>query len=91
VRPVEVSVPVVDVGLYDSPAGLALVLANYTYEPVSDLNVRVKSAKGVNSVFSVEQNKEIPFKLDKEGDLEFSLPLKLNDLILLRRAGKTKN
>jgi len=88
-RPVEISSPVVETGLYDSPKGLALVLANFTYEPIKKLDVSVKQAKGVVSVESVEHGK-IPFRLGRDGILRFSLPLGLKDLVLLKRETKTK-
>jgi hypothetical protein len=55
VRLVELSLPVVEAGLYDAPAGTALVLANFTYRPIEGLTVRVPLAKPVWAVRSVEQ------------------------------------
>ena len=37
-RLVELSSPVVEAGVYDAGAGTALVLANFTYQPVAELN-----------------------------------------------------
>lgn len=86
-RPVELSSPVVEAGLYDSPQGLVLVLANYTYEPIKRLEVRVKHAEGVRAVESVEQG-SIPFKLEKDGTVHFSMTLGLNDFVRLERKQK---
>lgn len=85
IRPVELSAPVVETGLYDSPAGMALVLANFAYEPIPTLKVLVRNARGVKSVFSVEANKSLPYQLEPDGTLRFTVPLKWNDLVLLRR------
>ena len=71
-------------------AGLALVIANFTYEPVAAMSVLVRDAKNVVSVFSIEQDKEIPFTIEKDGAVKFTVPLKLNDLILLKRSGTSK-
>ena len=53
-RLVELSHPVVEAGVYDAPAGTALVLANFTYRPIQALTVRVPIAKPIKVVRSVE-------------------------------------
>jgi hypothetical protein len=53
-RLVELSHPVVEAGLYDTAAGTALILANFTYRPIEELKVRVPLAKPVRAVRSVE-------------------------------------
>jgi hypothetical protein len=56
-RLVELSHPVVEAGLYDAPAGTALVLANFTYRPIERLTVRVPLAKPVQVVRSVDHGR----------------------------------
>jgi hypothetical protein len=91
-RLVELSHPVVEAGVYDAPAGTALVLANFTYRPIAALTVRVPLAKSVQVVRSVEHG---PLRFTEErasGELRvqghdsiavFTTRLGLNDIILL--------
>jgi len=60
-RLVELSHPVVEAGVYDAQAGTALVLANFTYEPIRGLRVKVRLPRECKAVRSVEK-----------GPLEFS-------------------
>lgn len=62
-RLVDLSHPVVEAGVFDADAGTALVLANFTYEPISNLVVRlplrqpptaVRSMAGGGLAFTVE-------------------------------------
>ena len=53
-RLVELSAPVVEAGVYDAPTGAALVLANFTYQPIEKLTVRVPLVKDIRGVRSVE-------------------------------------
>ncbi len=53
-RLVELSHPFVEAGVYDAPAGTALILANFTYRPIEALSVRVPLSKPVRVVRSVE-------------------------------------
>jgi hypothetical protein len=59
---VQLSHPVVEAGAYDAPSGIALVLANFTYEPIGDLSIRLAVPRAVQRVRSLEH-----------GPLEFSL------------------
>ena len=88
-RLVELSHPVVEAGVYDAPAGTALVLANFTYEPIASLRVRLAVARPVRSVRSVERGK-LTFRTERQGPpdgarhvVSFALPLGLNDVVLL--------
>jgi hypothetical protein len=56
-RLVELSHAVVEAGVYDAPKGTALVLANFTYQPIEDLRVRLFVPGPVRSVTSVERGK----------------------------------
>lgn len=91
-RLVKLSHPVVEAGLYDAPAGAALVLANFTYRPIEALTVRVPLAKPVQVVRSVEHG---PLRFTEEQASQvlrkqgygsvavFTTRLGLNDIILL--------
>ncbi len=91
-RLVDLSDPVVEAGLYDAPAGTALVLANFTYRSIERLTVRVPLAKSLHGVRSVEHGplrfseEAAPAELRRQGYgsvAVFSTRLGLNDIILL--------
>jgi hypothetical protein len=91
-RLVELSHPVVEAGLYDAPAGTALVLANFTYRRIERLAVRVPLAKRLHGVRSVEHGpvrfaeEAAPEELRRQGYgsvAVFTTRLGLNDIILL--------
>ncbi len=91
-RLVELSHPVVEAGVYDSPKGTALVLANFTYQPIENLKVRLLVPRPVRTVVSVEQGK-LDFSSDataRDGHprgyphaVTFALKLGLNDVVIL--------
>jgi hypothetical protein len=90
-RLVELSQPVVEAGVYDAPAGTALVLANFTYQPIPKLQVRLGLLRPCQSARSLEQGR-LPFKMeatDAAGsrpaypvEIIFETSLGLNDVIL---------
>lgn len=91
-RLVELSQPVVEAGVYDAPAGTALVLANFTYRPIEALTARVPLAKPVQTVRSVEHGalrlteEQASPALRRQGYNSvtvFTTRLELNDVILL--------
>jgi hypothetical protein len=89
---VRLSHGVVEAGIYDADAGTALVLANFTYEPIRQLDVRVSVAKSVKSVRSVTRG-PLKFTIEKLGasdalpgfssQVQFQLDLGLNDIVVL--------
>jgi hypothetical protein len=91
-RLVELSEPVVEAGVFDAPGGTALVLANFTYEPIDGLTARVPTGRAVRSVRSVEQG-NVPFVLETASPalqsqgythvVAFTVSLGLNDVLLL--------
>jgi len=90
-RVVELSHPVVEAGVYDAPTGTALVLANFTYQPIKELRVRLPVTKLPKTVRSVTLG-ELKFSPIAKGSsiakqltkvIEFVLPLGLNDIVLL--------
>ena len=91
-RLVELSHPVVEAGVYDAPEGTALVLANFTYEPIKKLEVRLCVARPPGNVRSVERG---PLRFTTEpaaaGNhspgyprrVTFTLNLGLNDIVIV--------
>ncbi|MGO8927007.1 MAG: hypothetical protein ACLQU3_08985 [Limisphaerales bacterium] len=61
-RLVELSQPVVEAGVFESPQGAALVLANFTYQRISRLGIGLPVSRPPRTVRSLEQ-----------GPLEFTL------------------
>jgi hypothetical protein len=91
-RLAELSHPVVEAGVYDAPAGTALVLANFTYRPIEALTVRLpltKPARGVRSVehgplgFTEEAASPALRRQGYGSVAVFTTRLRLNDIILL--------
>jgi hypothetical protein len=83
-RRAELSVPVIETGVYDAPAGTALVLANFTYAPVTNLAVRLRLPFKPGTVKSAEAG-AIPFaceKADTEWLCAFTMPLGLDDIVI---------
>ncbi len=93
VRPlVELSHPVVEAGVYDAPQGTALILANFTYEPIRELKVRLPVARPVKAVRSIQQGKLRFSSQPAEPQdpppgyghlVTFTLSLGLNDVVLV--------
>ena len=54
-RVVELSHPVVEAGVFESSSGVALVLANFTYEPISRLEIRLPVKRTPKQVRSLEK------------------------------------
>ncbi|MAE62624.1 MAG: hypothetical protein CMJ49_14850 [Planctomycetaceae bacterium] len=91
-RLVTLSHPVVEAGVYDAPDGTALVLANFTYESIDALKVRLAVRGAVKTVRSVEHG-ELKFtsrraakKRQEEGYaryIEFTTKLGISDIILV--------
>ncbi|HEY1380368.1 MAG TPA: beta-galactosidase trimerization domain-containing protein, partial [Gemmataceae bacterium] len=89
---VKLSEPVVEAGVYDAPAGTALVLANFTYRPVAALRVEVPTRGPVAAVTSLTRG-AVPFETAaapspwREDGFphvqRFTVPLGLDDVILL--------
>lgn len=89
--PVGLSHPVVEAGVYDAKAGTALVLANFTYENIPALTVRLPMKAPPAFVRSIEKgplefsSEEAPRELRREGFQQVvacSVELGLNDIIV---------
>ena len=84
ITPVAASdMPVVETNLLTGKNGSALVLANYTYRPISSLTIDVKLSEPVKQAVSVEGSK-VEFEKTKDG-VRLKLPLKWTDIILLKK------
>jgi len=85
-RLVELSHGVVEAGVYDAPAGTALVLANFTYEPIPALKIRLPVPRPIKQVRSLERG-PLPFSVEEvagTGDrvVACELSLGLTDIVL---------
>jgi hypothetical protein len=61
---VTLSHPVVEAGVFDAEAGSALVLANFTYEPIANLAIRLPLKRPPGKVRSMEKG-ELAFAVEK--------------------------
>jgi hypothetical protein len=91
-RLVGLSHPVVEAGVFDADAGTALVLANFTYEPIERLTVRLPVPRRPTSIRSTEQG-DLSWTIEPaaEGDpkgypwvVKFIFKLGLNDVVVAR-------
>jgi len=85
-RLVELSHPLVEAGVYDAPEGTVLVLANFTYEPIEELEVRLDVAKPPRRVVSAERGplkfrSDNPRAANHPHRVTLSLRLGLNDVV----------
>jgi len=77
------NVPVVETSLLTGASGSALVLANYTYEPIKSLSIDVKLSGPIKRAVSTEG---VTVKMTKIlGGVRLELPLDWTDIILLPR------
>lgn len=93
-RLVQLSHPVVEAGIFDASAGSALVLANFTYEPIKELKVELTLPKAIKSIRSTSRQSGISFQSKASTPeqrtagypvtVTFTTPLDLNDIILCK-------
>jgi Beta-galactosidase trimerisation domain len=90
---VKLSEPVVEAGIYDAPAGTALILANFTYNPVKSLQIEIPTHRRILEVNSLAHGPlafktvRAPSPWKQEGYQylhRFSVPLGLDDIIILQ-------
>lgn len=79
----ESSVPVVETDLLTGANGSALILANYTYQPIAALNVDVKVTKPFKQIVSTE-GVRVKYSKLPDGRIRVTLPLKWTDIILFK-------
>ena len=77
------NMPVVETNFLNGANGAAIVLANYTYRPISSLTIDLKTSQPFKQAVSVEGGR-IEIKHLKDG-VRLTLPLKLTDIILLKK------
>ena len=88
-RLAELSHPVVECGVYDAAAGTAVVLANFTYQQIDMLQVRLPVRKPVATVRSAERG-PLEFEMtSRTGStysymVTFAVPLALSDIVVLQ-------
>ena len=84
VKPVaRTDVPVVETSLLAGPKASALVLVNYTYEPVASLSVELRSPVPIKKATSLEHG---PITLQNtEAGVRLVLPLEWTDIVLLEQ------
>ena len=86
------SEPVVEVGIYDTPERTALILANFTYERIDELQIEVPTPQAATSVNSLTHG-ALPFEIlpapspwKEEGYhylQRFTIPLGDDDIVIL--------
>ncbi|NQU11405.1 beta-galactosidase trimerization domain-containing protein [bacterium] len=88
-RLVTLSHPVVEAGVYDAPAGTALVLGNFAYEPIPELKVELPLRRRPKRVAGAEAG-ELKFELwETPGGgaypftIRFTVPLGLNEMVVV--------
>ncbi|MFN4259788.1 MAG: hypothetical protein ACK4RK_10855 [Gemmataceae bacterium] len=87
-RLVELSHPVVEAGVFDADKGTVLVLANFTYQPIAELTIRLPLPKAIQSARSLSKG-PVKFELEKVNDARYpyrvtcTVPLGLNDIVVL--------
>lgn len=90
---VKLSHPVVEVGVYDSPAGTALVMANFTYNTIDELTVTLPMSRVVKAVRLASSSSAIPFKRIELNDqaktngyataIQFTIKLELDEIVVV--------
>ncbi len=90
---VRLSQPVVETGICEAGRGTALVLANFTYQPIPSLEIEMPIRNPVSVVTSMEHG-NIPFQTVAAAKpwrsdgfkkaIRFRMPLGLDDLVLLK-------
>lgn len=79
--PIRCSVPVVDAVLMQAPEAAVIPLSNWSLQPLSDLQLTVRTAREVQRVVSVRHG-ELPWVRDGKA-VRFSLPLQETDFVIL--------
>src|SRR6185436_4544565 len=90
-RLVELSHPVVEAGVFETSTGVALMLGNFTYEPIAHLEIGLPVAQAPKQVRSVEKGplrftvERVPQRLGKPSYgkvVRCSVALGINDVLL---------
>jgi hypothetical protein len=92
---IELSHAVVEAGVYEGPRGVAIVLANFTYEQIEKLTLALPVRSKVTRIHTADNpGAEIPFVTQAatpaqraegfSGVAKFSIPLGLDQIVLIR-------
>ncbi|HEY2951054.1 MAG TPA: hypothetical protein VGK40_00650 [Verrucomicrobiae bacterium] len=90
-RLVELSHPVVEAGVFEAAGGAALVLANFTYEPIDQLEIHLPMKRAPKQVRSLEKGplkftvERAPRNVSAQGNgriVRCAVDLGLNDVLL---------
>lgn len=82
---IKTDVPVVEASLLNGSAGSAIVLVNYTYQPIKMLTIDLKLDRAVKQVVSTQGSKvQLQTAGLPAGQTRLKLPLKSVDIILLK-------
>lgn len=80
---VKTDVPVVEASLLSGSKGSAVVLANYTYEPIESLTIELKFSKPFKTAVSAE-GARVRVTRKSADRITLRLPLKWTDIIILK-------
>ncbi|MBI4646891.1 MAG: hypothetical protein HY738_09940 [Bacteroidia bacterium] len=81
---IKCNTPVIETGIYDSEGASIIVLANFQYKKINNLEVEFSGLKEPEIVYSYEQGQVIfnHFEEDRK-TIKFNLQLDLNDIIIV--------
>lgn len=80
--PIQCNVPLVDAVLMEGEKGAVVPLSNYTLQPLASVTLTVTTKRPVERVESV-RHKTIRFTRKRPNQVEFKLPLRETDFVLL--------
>ncbi len=90
----QLSSPVVEAGVYDAPGGIAVVLANFTYTPIDELEVVLPVRGPIRSVTTASSKKPLAFETEAApgplaadgypNRIRFKLNLGLDEIVLVQ-------
>ncbi len=80
---IKTNIPVVETNLLTGSNGSAIVLANYTYQPIKSLIIDVKIPKPIKTAVSIE-GKNVKILKQEAGRITLELPLDWTDIIILK-------
>lgn len=92
---VELSQPVVEAGVYEGPNGIAIVLANFTYQKIPELEIKLPIRSEVSQIQTADNlENAIPFSIEPAAEtqkregysqvVKFNISLGLDQIVLIR-------
>ncbi len=79
----QASVPVIETNLLEAPNGLAVVLVNYTYQPIKSLILTVRTDRPIKSATSADGASVKILSRDKE-KVVLEMPFEWTDIVILK-------